>query len=273
VTQGTRSAHTTLYRLYNADDELLYVGIAGNPGRRFEQHAEDKPWWSEVAATKLEHFATREAACAAEVTAITTEKPRHNIVHNRGRVGRSLPTPRVTTTTAQDTIWTFESCRYAAPRRQSPLWLYPELDLSAGIDNCWDEDGEGMLDYYLDYIEREHPEWLAADAVPICWFVEGDGVIESAPFQHLEVAYPHDPVMWDLDTFLTHFTWPWRKRDDGEFERLDWMRLPVRNDRFKAWAEALGWTPSPMQPTAPLSSIIQSRRGDYLPHLLGQVRR
>lgn len=85
MTQGTRSTHTTLYRLYNDAADLLYVGIAGNPGRRFEQHAEDKPWWSEVAATKLEHFATREAACAAEVAAITTEKPQHNVMHNNGR--------------------------------------------------------------------------------------------------------------------------------------------------------------------------------------------
>ncbi len=36
----TDSSPTTLYRLYNADGGLLYVGIAGNPGRR------STIWWS-----------------------------------------------------------------------------------------------------------------------------------------------------------------------------------------------------------------------------------
>lgn len=73
---------TTLYRLFSADNQLLYVGVAGNPGRRFEQHAGEKPWWGEVAITELEHFATREEALAAERVAIRDEAPLYNVVHS-----------------------------------------------------------------------------------------------------------------------------------------------------------------------------------------------
>lgn len=35
------------------------------------------------------------------------------------------------------------------------------------------------------------------------------------------------------------------------------------NDRFPEFAKALAWTPSPLQPTCPLASILRSRRGVY----------
>lgn len=77
--------NTSLYRLYDIDATLLYIGIAGNPGRRFEQHAKDKPWWGHVTDVRLEHFLTREAAILAEADAIRTENPKHNIMLNRSR--------------------------------------------------------------------------------------------------------------------------------------------------------------------------------------------
>lgn len=73
---------TTLYRLFDADDALLYVGIAGNPGRRFEQHAKAKLWWREVSRIEVEHFADRAEALAAERLAIRDERPLYNIVHS-----------------------------------------------------------------------------------------------------------------------------------------------------------------------------------------------
>jgi predicted GIY-YIG superfamily endonuclease len=73
------AAHTALYRLYDDSDALLYIGIAGNPGRRFEQHRRDKPWWGQVARITLEHHPTRDKALTAETEAIRTEHPRYNI--------------------------------------------------------------------------------------------------------------------------------------------------------------------------------------------------
>lgn len=76
---------TSLYRLFGGDDALLYIGIAGNPGRRFEQHAKDKPWWSEVCRVTIEHHPSRTAALLAEAEAIRSEHPQFNHIHN-GRV-------------------------------------------------------------------------------------------------------------------------------------------------------------------------------------------
>lgn len=78
--KATRS--TTLYRFYDTKDRLLYVGISGNPGRRFSEHGKDKDWWTRVHRSTMEHFPTKEQAAAAEVAAIVTECPLHNVTHN-----------------------------------------------------------------------------------------------------------------------------------------------------------------------------------------------
>lgn len=77
---------TTLYRLRDHAGNLLYVGIAGNPGRRFEQHAGDKPWWGDVTTVTLEHYTDRATALEAERRTILAERPIHNVIHN-GRNG------------------------------------------------------------------------------------------------------------------------------------------------------------------------------------------
>lgn len=73
-----------LYRFFDKDDRLLYVGITLNPGARWKQHSKDKPWWHEVARVTVEHFPDRETVLEAERAAIITERPLHNVVHNRG---------------------------------------------------------------------------------------------------------------------------------------------------------------------------------------------
>lgn len=82
---------TTLYRFFDADDVLLYVGIAGNPGRRFNEHNKDKDWWSQVARSTMEHHPDRHAALEAERLAIIAERPLHNVVHNTGQPPTTSP--------------------------------------------------------------------------------------------------------------------------------------------------------------------------------------
>lgn len=74
----TTARPASLYRLRDAAGELMYVGIAGNPGRRFQQHATGKAWWGDVARIDLEHYATRDEALRAERSAITSERPPYN---------------------------------------------------------------------------------------------------------------------------------------------------------------------------------------------------
>lgn len=76
-----------LYRFFNSDGRLLYVGITNDPGRRWREHAGDKPWWHEVTVTTIERFATRGEVRDAEKAAIVTEKPLYNVEHqDRTRV-------------------------------------------------------------------------------------------------------------------------------------------------------------------------------------------
>lgn len=72
----------TLYRMYDADDQLLYIGISGRGPRRFTEHRGAKAWWIRVATIKVEHYASEEAARTAEAQAIWAEEPLHNIRHN-----------------------------------------------------------------------------------------------------------------------------------------------------------------------------------------------
>ncbi|MFF7335416.1 DUF6225 family protein [Streptomyces sp. NPDC008150] len=69
---------TALYRLYDADDNLLYLGISFNPDVRWEQHRNDKHWAHQVARRTVEWYPTRVKALAAEEAATAAEKPRHD---------------------------------------------------------------------------------------------------------------------------------------------------------------------------------------------------
>lgn len=234
----------SLYRFFNRSNELLYIGITNRIPRRLDEHGDDKPWYLEVARVEVEHHPDRHSALRAEKNAIHAERPRYNIHHNR----HAHRTP----VREGAGRWVFESRRSGYEKRTN-LVLYPELDCSAMVDDVHELDGESQFHAYVHYLERHHPEWLATDAVPIVWTVrsvETGGVCEAAPFAH--------PVPWG--DFLTHFTWP---IDATNGEPLDWYALPVVNDRFPEFAKALAWTPSPLQPTCPLASILRSRRGVY----------
>ncbi len=73
---------TALYRMYDSDDELLYVGISCNPGSRIAQHAEFKEWYEDVAIIRIAWLSTRRAALKEEAKAIVNEDPKYNIIHS-----------------------------------------------------------------------------------------------------------------------------------------------------------------------------------------------
>lgn len=72
---------TALYRFFDAQDRLLYVGISTWGIRRWREHSRSKDWWPDVVRTTIEHYPSREAAAAAEVEAIRTEHPLYNVAH------------------------------------------------------------------------------------------------------------------------------------------------------------------------------------------------
>lgn len=69
---------TQLYRHFDSDGALLYVGISLSAIRRLCEHRQS-PWTDNIANVTVEKFNSLEAAREAERAAIRTEKPRHNI--------------------------------------------------------------------------------------------------------------------------------------------------------------------------------------------------
>jgi len=68
-----------LYRIFDAEGTLLYVGITYMFDRRMTQHSVRQPWWGEVDRITSENYPDRSAAEAAEWDAISQEKPKYNI--------------------------------------------------------------------------------------------------------------------------------------------------------------------------------------------------
>lgn len=72
---------TALYRYFDADGRLLYVGISHDPNMREDQHRGTR--WHPLAVRRTEAWhPTRRAALAAETQAIRAEKPEYNNLHN-----------------------------------------------------------------------------------------------------------------------------------------------------------------------------------------------
>lgn len=249
---------TTLYRLFDEDNRLLYVGISASRlgARRFGQHSQKKEWWQEIATATLEHYASREVALDKERDAIRSESPIHNIQSNPKRGKEPHPVVFEESKDGDAPIksdapikWFFESLQ-SGYERDISLCLYPEPNMLACLDDVYFEgiDGDEEIDYYAKYLERKG---LLNDEVPIYWFVRSPdekGFFENAPNSFA----PHK-----LSTdFLERFTTP----INGDQE-IDWFQLPVIGARFKTFWDALGYLPSPFQPHFPMRSLIKSRHG------------
>lgn len=108
---GRLSAHTQtmkdasglpcfVYRLYDAQAELIYVGLTGNVGLRIGQHAAQKAWWNEVSGIEVDVHKTRRDAERAESELIRSHAPKHNTHKhptNRAKVTTRRRPPSITT--------------------------------------------------------------------------------------------------------------------------------------------------------------------------------
>lgn len=83
VERSVAPGNQVLYRMFDADNTLLYVGITNSLQRRLKQHSEEKPWFRRIDRIEIERFATRKEVEYAERQAIINEDPLHNIVFNQ----------------------------------------------------------------------------------------------------------------------------------------------------------------------------------------------
>jgi predicted GIY-YIG superfamily endonuclease len=73
---------TAVYRIFSADDTLLYVGMSVSPETRFADHRTCKRWMREDAHHyRIAWYGTRAEADAEEKRAIRQERPLHNSMH------------------------------------------------------------------------------------------------------------------------------------------------------------------------------------------------
>lgn len=162
---------TTLYRLFGAKGDLLYVGIAERWTSRLRQHAGDKAWLGDVRRVDLEQFCDRRAAMHAERLAIIKEHPRHNVVHNR-RTPRSALASRV------GSYWTCEACQLpirgrgqgylTAVRRLDDEWhvWHRACDPHPGDPGYWidcaDAADKSRIELWVDHLSRK--VWFRCEA-------------------------------------------------------------------------------------------------------------
>ena len=83
-----------VYRFYDINHRLLYIGLTVVGAGRWAQHSAEQPWWPDVALVGVEHHADAVAAAEAERLAIGRERPRHNVIHNGPHSVRRIPRPR-----------------------------------------------------------------------------------------------------------------------------------------------------------------------------------
>ena len=94
-----KSERTALYRCYDREGALLYIGVAKHFGLRWSRHKGKTPWWDQVHRQTVEWYDSRPEALDAEADAIFAEQPRHNVVHIKGTKRRArkqssaVPTP------------------------------------------------------------------------------------------------------------------------------------------------------------------------------------
>lgn len=73
------SKKTALYRHYDINGNLLYIGISLSAINRLSQHKNTSEWFNSIAKVDIEWFNDRESAILAEMEAVRLENPKFNI--------------------------------------------------------------------------------------------------------------------------------------------------------------------------------------------------
>lgn len=75
-----------LYRHFNAEGELLYVGISMSALIRLAGHKYESHWYDQIAMITIENYDTISEAKEAEKVAIRSENPKYNIQFSNGYI-------------------------------------------------------------------------------------------------------------------------------------------------------------------------------------------
>jgi hypothetical protein len=76
-----KARRTALYRHFDAEGRLLYIGISVSVLNRLKEHHRGSHWSDNIRRVEVEYFSCQAEAAGAERDAILAEKPLHNIAH------------------------------------------------------------------------------------------------------------------------------------------------------------------------------------------------
>lgn len=68
-----------VYRIYDKDNSLLYVGCTSDFGQRMNQHHNEREWGKEIFRTEVEVLPTKREGLEREGELVKTLSPRYNI--------------------------------------------------------------------------------------------------------------------------------------------------------------------------------------------------
>lgn len=147
-----------LYRHFNTEGRLLYVGISRDASKRLAQHRAHAPWFDEIATVDVTAFETREKAAEAERRAIQKERPVHNVFGSPWSANASRPKRGVSlvwnvTPSTRLAVKTLASRRHVS---LEALLFEAVADLFAKYDVTPDEDGYANLLRRIELGIREH---------------------------------------------------------------------------------------------------------------------
>lgn len=113
-----------LYRMYDQDGGLVYVGISVSLPARLIQHRQSQPWWSDITSISVQHFPTIREARDAERVAIAEERPRYNVRDSPCPPSGGSPAAlhkgqRQHTIGVDDDLWA--DVKYIAATRHEPM--------------------------------------------------------------------------------------------------------------------------------------------------------
>ena len=165
------TGETYLYRFYDARGMLLYIGITGDFGKRWQQHAQKQPWWNDRRRMTVDLYDTRDDAIDAEALAIFAEQPKHNVLHRRQAlrlkkikaVTKTQPVSRRVRTRPASSKKAAGPARWEDPRYLAYLGSEEyEQDVRRDFERAHEKEQSRLAGTWSDC---ERHEWKLAQAV------------------------------------------------------------------------------------------------------------
>lgn len=181
MTDTTTDTRTTaLYRYFDGQEVLLYVGITADLAARDNSHIKHSRWMQLTVRSSVERYANRREALDAERAAIETEQPIFNRQHNDGpeaierlekylaehALPELLPTPRAGLEPPPPLVTAEDAAAEAAAARELMMGPRPErpvplpLPLPRTCDLLVSQSAEESAECGRNAVTRLGVEWV-----------------------------------------------------------------------------------------------------------------